>query len=120
RRVAAAVASQWECTQCGHTNLNRATCEACGVAKDYLQDPALDLPFRPRLAETSGFWLGLSWGVAAVAGLVLLLFPELRERTGIGLWVIVPEVALSSYAAASSFLAAVWERWFNQFDFSRS
>lgn len=117
-RQTAAVLDEWECAQCAHANVGRVTCEACGLAKHYLQDPALDLPSRPKLAETSGFWLGLSWSVAALAGLVLLLFPELRARTGISLAVIVPEVALSGYAAVSSFLAAVWERWFNQFDFA--
>ena len=106
----------WECAACGHVNTGRATCEACGVAKRYHTDPSLDLPLRPRWAETAGFWLGLSWSVAALAGLVLLLFPDLRERTGIGLWFIVPEVALAGYAAGSSFLTAVWQRWFNQFD----
>jgi len=111
-------AVKWECAGCGHVNVNGATCEACGLAKHYLEDPALDLPFRPRLPETSGFWLGLSWSVAAFAGLVLLLFPELRDRTGIGLGLVVPEVALSGYAAISSFLSAVWERWFNQLDFA--
>ena len=114
---AAQPAVRWECADCGHANVDRVTCEACGLARHYLEDPALDLPFRPRLQETSGFWLGLSWSVAALAGLVLLLMPDVRERTGIGLGLIVPEVALSGYAAVSSFLAAVWERWFNQFDF---
>lgn len=112
------MAVKWVCADCGHSNHDRATCEACGLAKHYFEDPALDLPFRPRLPEIAGFWLGLSWSVAALAGLVLLLFPELRERTGVGLWVVVPEVALSGYAAISSFLSAVWERWFNQFDFA--
>lgn len=115
--LTAGAAESWECAACGHPNAGRATCEACGVAKRYHTDPSLDLPLRPRWGETSGFWLGLSWSVAAMAGLVLLLFPDLRGRTGIGLWFIVPEVALAGYAAGSSFLSAVWERWFNQFEF---
>lgn len=114
----AAEVVRWECAACGHGNVDRATCEACGLARHYLEDPALDLPFRPRPSETAGFWLGLSWGVAALAGLVLLLFPDLRTRTGVGLAVIVPELAVSAYAAVSSFLDSLWERWFNQFDFA--
>lgn len=61
--------------------------------------------------------MGLSWTTAALAGLVLLLFPDLRARTGLGLWFVVPEVALAGYAAVSSFLSAAWDRWFNQFEF---
>ena len=118
RQAAGGTVETWQCAHCAHSNVGGATCEACGLAKNYLQDPALDLPSRPRLSETAGFWLGLSWSAAALAGLVLLLFPDLRDKTGIGLWVVVPEVALSSFAAASSFMSAIWERWFNQFDFA--
>src|SRR5690606_1244051 len=102
----------WQCADCGHDNVDRLTCESCGLARHYHEDPTLDLPTRPRLRDTAGFWLGSSWALAALAGGVLLLFPDLRERTGLGLWVIFPEVAVAGYAALSSFLAAVWERWF--------
>lgn len=108
----------WQCADCGHDNVDRLTCESCGLARHYHEDPTLDLPTRPRLRDTAGFWLGSSWALAALAGGVLLLFPDLRERTGLGLWVIFPEVAVAGYAALSSFLAAVWERWFNQFEFT--
>lgn len=117
RRPSGSAAEKWECADCGHVNVGGSTCEVCGLAKHYLEDPALDIPFRPGLNETSGFWLGVSWSVAALAGLVLLLAPELRARTGIGLGLVVPELALAGYAAVSSFLSAVWERWFNQFEF---
>lgn len=117
-----AVPQAWECGACGHLNrpsepgLAALTCEACGVAKRYLHDPPLELPSQPSLAEVPSFWFAVGWLLAAAAGGVVLLSPSLLEVSGLGLNFLLIEVGGSLYAAASSLLDAVWERWFNEFE----
>lgn len=109
--VAAAVA--WDCPACGHANQG-PTCEACGVALRHYEDPPLDLPFTPQWTELPSFWLGLGWALAAAAGAVFLLAPELRDKAGLGTTFLAFEVATAGAAMVSSWLTAAWERRFNQ------
>ena len=110
----------WECAACGHHHhrnregVSALVCEACGVAKRYVGDPALDLPSAPAFSEVPSFWYGVGWLLAAAVGGALLLAPTLLDLSGMGRNFLLIEVGASLYAAASSFLNAVWERWFNQ------
>ena len=90
------------------------TCEACGVARRYLDDPPLDLPQQPALSEVPSFWFALGWLLAALLGGVALLSPSVLAATGLGRNFLLLEVATALYAAGSSTLNALWERWFNQ------
>lgn len=103
----------WDCPACGHANLG-VTCEACGVALRHYEDPPLDLPFTPQWTALPSFWLGLGWALAAAAGAVFLLAPELREKTGLGTTFLAFEVVTAGAAMVSSWLTAAWERHFNQ------
>lgn len=104
----------WECAECGHINTGRAVCDACGVSRHYLEDPPLDLPYTPRLTALPSFWLAIMWSLAALAGVIAALLPAVRETIGIGTTFLVFEVPAATLAAASCFLTALWERWFNQ------
>jgi len=106
----------WTCGACGHDNQGGATCEVCGVAKRYFEDPPLDLPPTPRLSQLPSFWLAVAWSVAGAAGGILLLFAPLREAIGIGTTFLVLEFAAAAAAAGSTFMTALWERLFNQFE----
>lgn len=97
---------------CGHCNLLGEQCEACGVARRYLEDPALDVPYTPGLTALPSFWIGVVWAAAAVAGGVALLSPTLRATLG-PLFLSI-EVFTAGAASVSSFFTAAWERIFNQ------
>lgn len=109
----AGAAVAWDCPACGHANRG-LTCEACGVALRHYEDPPLDLPFQPGWNALPSFWLGWMWALAAAAGGVLLLVPELRERVGLGTTFLAFEALTAGAAALSSWLTAAWERSFNQ------
>lgn len=105
-------ATMWTCSMCGHCNLQSDQCEACGVARRFLDDPPLDVPFTPRVTELPAFWIGVMWSAAAVAGGVAFLAPALRET--IGPTFLLVEIVAAGAAAVSSFFTAAWERIFNQ------
>jgi len=105
-------ATMWTCTLCGHCNLVGEQCDACGVARRYLDDPPLDVPFTPRITELPSFWIALMWGVATLAGGFALLSPSLRQT--IGPTFLLLEVAAAGAASVSSLFTAAWERLFNQ------
>lgn len=111
----------WACAECGHANrarpgLSGLTCEACGVASRGSSDPPLDLPARPSLAEVPSFWYALGWLALLVLGSVLLFSDGTRATLGLGRQWVALEMLAAAYAAGSSLLAAVWDRWFNQFE----
>lgn len=105
-------ATAWTCALCGHCNLVSESCEVCGVARRFLDDPPLELPGTPRLADLPSFWIGVMWGVASLAGLLLLANPA--TRASLGQTFLLLEVLGSGAAAFSSLYTAVWERIFNQ------
>lgn len=104
----------WVCGNCGHPNGAGATCEQCGVARRYLEDPPLDLPHAPRLTELPGFFGFVVWCLPALAGAVLLLVPEWRAALGLGPTFLVIELASAAAAAVTSLNDALWERLFNE------
>lgn len=103
----------WDCPECGHSNEGLSVCEVCGLAQRYVLDPPLDLPRQPRLRELPAFYQGLLWSVLAAVGTVLLLIPGWRETLQLSRWFVLLELLSTSLAAASSFSAAWWTRWFN-------
>jgi len=104
----------WVCGACGHHNAGGASCEACGVAKRYLDDPPLDLPFPPKLVGLPAFFGGLLWAVVAALGAALLLVPGWREAVGLGPWFVAVGTASALGAAWSSGTEALWQRLFNE------
>lgn len=113
----------WLCRECGHDNPPREgvsglMCESCGVARRGVLEEPLDLPRRPSWAEVPGTWYALGWTLMALLGIALLFSDGTRQAVGIGrTWVLV-EVLGATYAAGSSFLAALWDRWFNEIELS--
>lgn len=105
-------ATAWTCAHCGHCNLVGRSCESCGLARRFLEDPPLDVPFTPRLTALPSFWLGLLWSVAALAGLFALLTPSLRDS--LGPLFLLFEVVGAGTAAVTSLFTAAWDRIFNQ------
>lgn len=119
--TATATASQaaWDCAGCGHRNrpgrggVSALTCEACGLAKRTYGEPPLDLPPPPSLTEVPSFWFAVAWLLAAAGGTALLLYQGFQELSNVGRTFYLVEIGGSLYAAFSSLLNAVWERWFN-------
>lgn len=97
---------------CQHCNLAGETCEVCGVARRFLDDPPLDLPRSPRITQVPAFWLALIWAAAALLGLVLLLNPA--ARSNIGATFLFLEVVAASLAAGSTLFTAIWQQIFNE------
>ncbi len=102
----------WACPACGQVNLAGLTCESCGVARRAHEDPALDIPYRPRLTRLPSFWLALVWGLAALGGIALWLSPVARSAAGN--FFLIGEIAASGAAAFSSLFTALWQRVFNE------
>lgn len=105
-------ANAWTCPACGHVNLAGLTCELCGVAKRMLDDPPLDIPFRPRLSRTPAFWLAVVWSLVALLGAFFLLSKS--GRAAVGIPFLVVQTFGAGAAAVSSFFTAHWHRVFNQ------
>lgn len=97
---------------CQHCNLTGETCEVCGVARRFLDDPPLDLPRSPSITEVPAFWIALMWTGAALLGAALLLSPVARNN--IGVLFLLLEVTGASLAAGSSFFTAIWQHIFNE------
>lgn len=97
---------------CQHCNLAGETCEVCGVARRFLDDPPLDLPHTPRISQVPAFWIALLWAAAALLGAMLLLSPMARDNIGVPFLLL--EVVGASLAAGSSFFTAIWQHIFNE------
>lgn len=104
----------WDCGACGHHNDAGTVCEACGVAKRYLDDPPLDLPYPPHLGELPAFYMAMLWGAAALLGLALLAVPSWRSALGVGPTFLAFEVASALAAGWTSWSEALWRRAFNE------
>ena len=105
-------ATAWTCAMCQHCNLAGKTCEVCGVARRFLDDPPLDLPHTPSITQVPAFWIALFWAAAALLGVVLLLNPA--ARNSIGVFFLLAEVTGASLASGSSFFTAIWQHIFNE------
>ncbi|MBW7916358.1 MAG: hypothetical protein H3C53_06700 [Trueperaceae bacterium] len=105
-------ATAWTCPACGQVNLAGVTCDRCGVAKRMLDDPPLDIPYRPQLTRTPAFWLGVVWTLVTLLGALFLLSPA--GRAAVGPLFLVAQTFGAAAAAVSSFFTAHWHRLFNQ------
>ena len=103
------------CASCSFENLDAAlTCDACGIAQRWHDDPPLDLPRSPQWFEVGATWALLIYGALAAGGVLLLLTPRWLERLGIGApWVLL-EVLITGAAALQALVEAVWQRSFNR------
>ena len=104
----------WDCAACGHHNAAGAVCAACGVAKRYLDDPPLDLPYPPRLTSLPGFYGGLLWTAVALLAATLLLAPGWRAALGLGPLFVGIGLVSAAGAAWTSLVDALWQRSFNE------
>lgn len=104
----------WDCAACGHHNDAGAVCDACGVAKRFLDDPPLDLPYPPHLTELPEFYLALLWSLATLLGLALLAEPAWRTALGLGPAFLALEAASALGAAWTSWSEAFWRLNFNE------
>ena len=107
--------SAWTCLDCGFDNAARlATCDQCGVARRYQDDPPLDLPFPPRPAQTAGFVPLAFWSALTIAGMLVLANPTWRESLGISPLFVGLEIAAAAAAALSSFVSVLWQQLFHE------
>jgi hypothetical protein len=105
----------WVCASCSYHNADAAlTCEACGIAQRWHDDPPLDLPRAPGWFEVGATWALAAYGALAAGGTLLLLTPQWLERLGIGAHWVFLEVVLTGAAALHALVEAVWQRSFNQ------
>ena len=110
----AAPGSGWTCGSCGFLNASGATCDRCGVARRWLEDPPLDLPPRPGWLERPASWLALLHVAATVGGAALLVRPELAPWLALAPLAQAVQVALSAGATAAAVNRAVTERAFHE------
>lgn len=104
----------WTCSECGWMNERGATCDRCGVARSWIEDPPLDLPPPPGSWERPASWLALLHALAAVAGFVLVFRPDLAPFLALRApwqWI---QVALSLAAAVTAANRAAMERLFHE------
>jgi hypothetical protein len=104
----------WQCGACGFDNTDGLVCAACGVARRYVEDPPLDLPYAPRWSELPSLYAGLLWGMVSVVGLALVLAPGWRASLGLGTPFILFGLASSLAAAFTASTTAWWDRHFNE------
>lgn len=104
----------WTCPECGWENDATSTCERCGLARAWLEDPPLDLPPPPGWFERPASWLALLHAAGAIGGVVLWLRPSLAPFLALGdPWQAI-QIALSAAAAVTAFNRAAMERLFHE------
>jgi hypothetical protein len=109
------VMESWLCTSCGYTNYESLlTCDVCGLAKRYLEDPPVDIPLPPRFVLHPRFLLFCVWAGFGFVGLALLSSTTWREAAGLSVPFLVLEMLAAYLSAASNLVAVFWDRWFNQ------
>ncbi len=89
-------------------------CDPCGVARQWHEDPALDVPPPPPWHHVGAVWGALAYGALALAGGSVLLVPGWLDALGIGAPWVVLEIVLSASAFGSALVEAVWQRRFNR------
>ena len=106
--------SQWTCAECGYENVGTLTCERCGVARAWQEDPPLDLPPPPGWLERPEAWLAMLHAAAAVGGLLLAWRPEIAPFLALAQpwqWI---QVALSVGASTVAVNRAAMGRLFHE------
>lgn len=112
-RTAGPDSHAWTCPECGWENPSGATCDRCGVAKAWLEDPPLDLPPTPGWFDRPDGWLSLLHAGGLLGGLALALRPELAPWLALAepwQWV---QVVLSAAATVASINRTVMARRFH-------
>jgi len=107
----------WTCASCNYENPTDAlVCDACGVARRWHEDPALDIPLPPPWYHVGPLWAALLYGSLALAGVLVLTLPGLLDWVGIGAPWLVLEVVLTGGAGLTALIEGVWQRRFNRAD----
>ena len=105
----------WSCPECDHLNAGTAAlCDRCGVALRHLEDPPVDIPYTPKLADLPSFFLLQLWLLLTLAGGLLLAVPGLSTRLGIPLGFVAFEVIGAALASFSAVRTVFWQRRLNQ------
>ena len=105
----------WACASCAYENPTDAlVCDACGVARRWHEDPALDIPPPPPWHHVGAVWALLGYGALALAGVLVLAVPGWLDALGVAAPWIVLEVGLTGAAALGALVEAVWQRRFNR------
>jgi hypothetical protein len=113
-RAAPTGGDPWTCPECGWENAGGATCDRCGIAKAWVEDPPLDLPPPPGWWERPDGWLAALHAAGTIGGTLLALRPEWAPFLALAepwQWI---QVALSGAAAVSSVNRAVMSRRFHE------
>lgn len=110
----APAAGAWTCGACGFANAGGATCDRCGVARRWLEDPPLDLPPRPGWLERPAAWLTLLHAAGTLLGGALWARPELAPWLALSAPAQAVQVALSLAATLAAANRAVTERAFHE------
>lgn len=100
----------WSCASCGWTNHDRPTCGRCGIARRWQDDPALDLPPRPRWRELPSAYLALLYGLLAAGGAAAALHPGWRAALGWSPAFLCTEAAFALAGCVGALNHAVWSR----------
>lgn len=108
--------ARWSCPSCDHENVDRDTCHACGVARRWLDDPALDVPFPPGRFERRGTWIAIGHASIALVGALAAVRPEWFPWPAAPLPAYLFQVAASTSAAVAAFMQAEFEGLFHVVD----
>ncbi len=104
----------WTCGACGWANDGGATCDRCGVARRWLEDPPLDLPPQPGWLERPASWLALLHAAGLALGVALLARPEIAPWLALTPAAQGVQVALSAAATLAAANRAVTEHLFHE------
>ncbi|MDZ7801681.1 MAG: hypothetical protein U5K81_12955 [Trueperaceae bacterium] len=111
---AAPTSPTWTCGACGYPNEAGATCDRCGVARRWLENPPLDVPPQPGWFERPSAWLALLHGGLALLGATLLLRPDVAPWLSMVAPAQAIQVALSLGATLAAVNQAATERTFHE------
>jgi len=104
----------WTCPDCGLENPSGLTCDGCGVARSWHEDPPLDLPPAPGWFGRPDAYLALLHAGAALAGLALWMRPETAPFLALGEpWQAI-QVAVSTGATVAAVNRTTITRLFHQ------
>lgn len=100
----------WTCSACDYVNQDGLTCDRCGVARRWLENPPLDLPPQPGWFERPAAWLSLLHVAGLGLGAVLLIRPETAPWLALAAPVQAIQVGLSAAATLAAVNRAATER----------
>jgi len=106
----AARSSGWTCSACDYVNRDGLTCDRCGLARRWQENPPLDLPPQPGWFERPAGWLSLMHGAGLALGALLLIRPEVAPWLALAEPAQATQVALSAAATLAAVNRAATER----------